>query len=339
MKRKKLIPLEAYRLRLLSSMIASGISPVEAFQSFKDKRYIPVMERFESGAPFSEVLKMTTLSKQSMHIDLISSAEQVGAVPEVLKHIAQTFEESKSRLEKLVALLIYPIIVCIISLSLLLLILLFVIPNISPIIKMSEKQVSLVTKILIYSSSSLRSSWYLYLTGATMLFISLVFFFRNHIVKAKLEQVVFKIPKIHTFVINYQCVGYCALLKLHIEYTRNLPLAFKRIAQDIPSRHFSSAFNKISKSIDSGSNLSVSLQSINMLPEIWLIYAVAGERSSAYVEMFNQLHEYYNQAFQDQIQFLMKILEPALMVGIGIVVGILAYGIMSPLYGLMNQFN
>jgi type IV pilus assembly protein PilC len=103
--------------------------------------------------------------------------------------------------------------------------------------------------------------------------------------------------------------------------------------------YFKGKFNFIANQIEAGNNLSTAIICAEDLPEIWAIYARSAEKSSTYNKMFADLCDYYKTTLSNQINFLIKVSEPVLMVAIGLLVGILAYGILSPLYGIMNQLN
>ena len=148
-----------------------------------------------------------------------------------------------------------------------------------------------------------------------------------------------KIPRLKDFYINYLCAEYVSVLYLHVEYTRNVPIAFRRVARECRSIYFKNKFNFIADHIEEGNNLSASIISAGDLPGIWAIYAKTAEKSFTYNKMFADLSDYYKTILSNQINFLIKASEPILMVVIGLLVGVLAYGILSPLYGIMNQLN
>ncbi len=336
--KEKQIKIDIQHIRLLSSMISAGISPVDSFTSLGKNTYSKIIDRFAGGANFSQALELSDLSRRSGNLDLIISAEKVGKIPHVLNHIAGLLDESKSRTASIVTIAIYPIIVMCIASVLLLLVLFFVIPNILPVIAGGTES-GLITKALVFGSHILRSHgmWVLFIH--MLLLIGVFFSLSDARVQAWLENLILKIPKIKNFYINYLCANYVSVLYLHIEYTHNLPLSFRRVAADSGSLHFKNKFNFIANQIEEGNNLSAAIISAENLPEIWVIYAKTAEKSSTYNKMFADLCGYYKTILSNQINFLIKISEPVLMVIIGLLVGILAYGILSPLYGIMNQLN
>lgn len=336
---KKYVKIPNNHFRLLASMVRSGISPAEGFRSLGQKKYQTLIDNFELGTKYSDVLKSTILGKNKQYIELIISAERSGAIPVVLEDIATIFENNSTRITQVIGILMYPIIVFIITFFLLVSVLFFVVPNIAPIISSSTSDLSIVTKVMIFLSVSLREYILVYFCLFVLGIITIIYAMKQRHVVSRVELCVLKVPYIGDLYMNLCCVNYILSLRTQIKYSNNISAILQSLADSTKSLNFKSAFSTVSLRIASGKRLSEALVGFETIPNLWSIYAKVGENSSNYMEMFDGLYLYYSQSVDSSLKLCMKILEPALMVGIGLVVGIVAFGILSPIYGLMNSFN
>ncbi len=346
MQKKPIVMLTHTNIKLFALMLRSGISPVEAFEyllnSLKKNQIEAgrvLLVEISAGLKFSRILAKTSLGKSRLYIHMLESAEVSGNIPEALEKISQNIEELLVRRGQVISVLIYPAIVLSMATLLILGLLLFIIPNIMPIIHMNSKNVSLVTQALIFCSKALRVHGLV----ISVIFIACVIcaasLVRIKSVRKISEKIAFKIPFVNSFVESYISSGYALALYQYTSMTPDLPLVFARLADGTKSIVFKKEFSRVEKSISEGFSLSHTFSTSLCIKPIWVLFAKVAEQTSSYALMFRHLYEYYRQVFEHKSKLLIKFVEPTLMIFIGVVVGVLAYGILSPLYGLMNNLK
>jgi type II secretory pathway component PulF len=326
-------------LRLFASMVRSGITPSESLRSLGAQKYRRLIDGFEQGGKYSEVLKLSALARHGQYIELVVSAERSGAVPQVLEDIALMLEHRSSRMTQIIGIIVYPIVVMGITGALLIGVLYVVIPNIAPIIMSASTDISIVTKLMVLMSESIRMYMWMYIGLFVLCGGVLTITLKHPVMRARLERAILGIPIIGELYQHVSCVQYIMSLRTHIKYSTDIRLMFKRLAEHTSSLNYKQAFAEMAERVEAGKKLSEALTGYEVIPELWSVYARVGENSSNYIDMFEGLYQYYAESVESSLKLCMKIIEPVLMVSIGIVVGIVAFGILSPIYGLMNAFN
>lgn len=343
-----LLRISSSDLKLLSTMMKFGITPIEAIISIFTKRrlvkrqkesldYIKIL--FKQGKAFSEVFANTTIGKGLLYISLISSAEGKGIVPEVLDQIAESINKNNERKNALIGILIYPAIVCIIVSLLMLALLLFIVPNILPVISMSSGNLPLATKILVYLSKTLKTKWLYLLIILVGFILSIVSLYAFRTSRILIEKLAMKTPVVQDFLSSYLSLGYTMAIYQSISATPDLESVFDNLSKTSGSLVYAKEFKRIKGRIGEGATLNSIFLESDIFPNIWAIFTKVAEQTSSYSIMFKNLHEYYKEKFDQSSKLMMRLAEPFLMIIIGLIVGTLAYGIMAPLYGIMNSLN
>lgn len=344
--KEKNIYIKSSDLKLFATMIKSGISPVEALSGISEglgkrlkKEYMYLRQRLSEGIQFSEVFRETSIGKNSLYITLLEGAEGKGTIPDVLEQIAKNIESNKVRQNQIIGVLIYPAMVVVIVTLLILALLLFIIPNILPVIAMNKENIPPVTKVLIFLSQTLKTKWLHIIFSIIFFFtISSSFLFIKWLRKY-IEKLFLVMPAIGKFTIAYLSLGYSMALYQSLSTTSDISSVFGNLANGSKSLVFTEEFKRIDKRIKEGIALNIAFSESKVFPHIWSIFTRVAEQTSSYESMFKNLHEYYEELFENASRMLMKFAEPTLMIIIGIIVGVLAYGIMAPLYGIMNSLK
>ncbi len=344
--KKKKIHISSTDLKLFATMIKAGISPVEALSGISEKHgrkrkseFHYLTEKLREGINFSEVFGDTSVGKNKLYLNLLEGAENSGSIPEVMEEIAANIESSKTRKSQILGVLIYPAIVLLMITVLVLALLLFIVPNILPVIAMNADDLPIATKVLVYLSSFLKTKWILILACAAASVCGIFGLFLIPICRYMLERIVFKIPIVKDFIYAYVSLGYSMALYQYISTSPDLANVFAHLSNGTRSRTFKKEFVRVERDIREGKALHLALGESKIVPPVWSLFTRVAEQSSSYAAMFKNLHQYYKEVFEQMSRLLMKLAEPILMITIGLIVGVLAYGIMAPLYGIMNSLK
>jgi type II secretory pathway component PulF len=213
------------------------------------------------------------------------------------------------------------------------------VPNIRDIISMPGMVLNPITRALLFLSNILIHDSPIFfgvLAGAIVVAVLLM---RSRYFRKRLEIFMIKTPVISAFTSSFLFSSYAAFIALYVRFRSDIGTVFELLAKTTKVGMLRHEFDRISDSIKGGSSLSVVLGETQIVPRIWILFASVAERSSSYADMFDHLAEYHAENLNHYSKICMKTLEPVLMICIGVLVGMLAYGILSPLYGLMSQIK
>lgn len=340
--------IDEHSLKALALSIRAGISPREALlyiagsKKGKSKRDVEALaDMFSSGIAYSDAFSRTQLGKFPLFIQIIKISESNGQIATALEKIVSHLSDAAKTRSQILGLSIYPIIILIITISFLLFALLIIVPNIKDIIRMPGVALNPLTRALLFLSDALlHRSWMIILVSIAMA-ASIIGAFRLKSLRSYLGMFVLKSPIASSFLESYLFGTYASFIALYIRFRSDIDTVFAMLAETSRIGMVKRELMRVSQSVSKGSQLSEALQSIESdrrtIPQIWILFSSVAERSSSYGEMFDHLSQYHAENLDHYSKIYMKMLEPVLMVGIGVLVGLMAYGILSPLYGLMQH--
>ncbi len=347
----KIYTIDRQSLKALAHSIRAGISPREALlyiassKKNKQKRDMEtIADMFLSGMPYSEVFSHTQLSKNPLFIQIIHISESNGQIAVALEKIVAHLSNANKARSQIIGLSVYPAIVLLMTISFSLFTLLVIVPNIKDIISMPGVSLNPLTSMMLYASDLLIHRSPLVIGTLIGLIVALIVIFRLRFFRMKFHIFILKSPAISSFMKAYLFGSYSAFIALYIRFRADIGTVFGLLANTTKLHPIKLEFIRISESVTKGMQLSDALKGGQMrragteiVPSIWTLFASVAERSSSYGDMFDHLAEHHAEALDHYSKIYMKMLEPVLMIGIGVLVGLLAYGILSPLYGLMQH--
>lgn len=344
--RPRIYRIDRQSLRALAHSIRAGISPREALLYISESKIgqaradiAAIADMFLLGMSYSEVFARTTMSRSPLFIQIIRISESNGQAAKALEMIVAHMEESSKAKSQILGLSVYPIIVFGMTMAFTLFALLIIVPNIRDIISMPGAALNPITRALLAMSNLLINKSVAVIGAAISIIVALILVARMRFFRSRIEELIFRMPGISRFATAYAFGSYAAFIALYVKFRSDIGTVFELLAQTSRIGRIRAEFARISEGVRKGEALSAILQrgSAAIVPRIWILFASVAERSSSYSEMFDHLSSYHAEHLDQQSKIYMKLLEPALMIVIGVLVGLLAYGILSPLYGLMQQ--
>lgn len=333
-------------LRALAHSIRAGISPRDALLYISESKIgqaradiAAIADMFLLGMSYSDVFDRTTVGKSPLFIQIIRISESNGQAAKALEMIVAHMEGSSRAKSQILGLSVYPIVIFAVTIAFTLFALLIIVPNIRDIISMPGAALNPITRALLAMSDLLINKSAMVIGTAIAIGATLVLAARTRFIRSRIEELIFRMPGISRFATAYAFGSYAAFIALYVKFRSDIGTVFELLAQSSGMKRVRSEFSRISEGIRKGETLSFVLQrgSAAIVPRIWVLFASVAERSTSYSEMFDHLASYHAEHLDQQSKIYMKMLEPVLMIAIGVLVGLLAYGILSPLYGLMQQ--
>ncbi len=343
----KTVSFTSEHLRTVAALLESGLSTLDTFLYIRDsffakktKSFISIIDLIHSGADFKTLFAQTNVGSTPLYIHLIESSQTNGTVPDGLRDICAHMDSIQERKRVLLQILIYPCIVSLVLLILLFSVLVFVLPQLKPIMSMSGEDIPMITKMLIYLSDILIKSPILSvvtLIGFGGVFLSLI-------LHPKLRLVLYRagtyIPFISTLLQHSMHSQIAVLVFYHLKSGSSMAGSWSSIFS-LPTltSSMSKTVRSISIDIDRGGKLSQVLQRYHSIPIIWILYTHLGETKMGYQKAFEYIAKVHEETGARYMAYIQKSIEPILMIIIGLIVGIFAYAIVLPIYGLVQTLQ
>jgi type IV pilus assembly protein PilC len=333
----------------LSFLIKAGVPLVECLSLIrtqtKSKAKIRVYDAVISDVSGGQYLS-TSLGKfkrlfGEFAVNLIRVGEHSGILSQNLSYLADELQKKHELQKKVVGALIYPIFITIATLGVTGALTAYIFPKLMPIFSSLHVTLPLSTRILIAVSDYLRV-WGLLTVLSLAVVFGLLFFIRAQFERVRCmgDRLLLRIPLAGGIAKAYNLTNFCRTLGLLLRSGITLADALAITADTTKSRVYRRAARRLAKRITAGEPLS---RGLSLLPQLYpdmLTHMVAiGEKTGSLSVTLTYLGELYESEVDDLTKTLSSSIEPVLMIVMGLLVGIIAVSVITPIYSITQQLQ
>lgn len=329
----------------LSTMLSSGIMIIDAIDSLLEdakgnqKKVLTILrEDLSQGKRIYVSFSRFPRIFNKVNINIIKAAEESGTLDTTLKQIKDNFQRESEFLDKVKSALMYPIFVLFVFVGVMLMILIVVVPKIATVFLRLRVKLPLPTRIMMFLSDILIQHTIPLLIGVAIFIALIVFLFKTQ--RKFMLNTIFSLPLISSLIVKIDLVQFtrnlAILLNSGIIITNSLELC-----EDIVLNNNVHAMIKECKTtIYSGKRLSEGLRKYRkVIPSLMLKVIEAGEKSGTLNLSLKDISEYLDYEVTGNLKSLTALLEPIMLVFVGILVGGMMLSIIAPIYGLIGQVS
>jgi len=327
--------------RQLATMLKSGVPLVTAFQiisgGIKNPRLQTVIDKIradvESGSSLYEALGQFPVQFDELYTNLIKAGESAGVLDTILDDIATHKERIESIKGKIRKALYYPAAVIAVAVIVSSILLIFVIPQFETIFQSFGADLPAFTKMVVNASKFMVNN------GLYMLLIfvgTVVAFIMTKKRSTKfahfLDRISLRMPIIGHILEQAAIARFCRTLA--ITFAAGVPLvdALNIVSGATGNRVFDQAAIRIREDVAVGHQLQLAMQQTNIFPNMVIQMAAIGEEAGSLDEMLIKVAEAYEEEVSNAVDALSSLLEPIIIVFVGIVVGTMVIAMYLPIF-------
>ena len=327
-----------------SIMISTGLTVSSTIESLIDtetdkqilKMLVNISQNLRRGESLAHSIKISKPTIKSELIEMIESAELNGKLPKVLKDMNLLLDMKTKIQQRVTNALIYPFFLFIITLLVVNIILTQVIPQFALTFQDAGANLPSITQFL-FDLSYFMTNYGVesaIVLGTSV--IGLFYLIKLDAVKNYLSDLFIKIPYLNKFIIDTNYNLFCRQMSINLLSGLQIDHALELSINSLPSISLKKCLKHIPEEIRKGSNLSKELKNVGIFPAYSLTMISAGEETGQLVDIFDRLSTQLNTQVDNSIERLSKLIEPTIIIIIGIVVSVIAFGILSPIL-TMNE--
>lgn len=327
----------------LATMLSSGIPILDAVDSLlEDARggQKKILETMRDDLIQGEHIHVT-LAKfprvfDRVTVSVIRASEEAGTLDITLKDLRGTIQKEMEFSDKVKTALIYPVFIIVVFLGVLLMILVVVIPKITTVFSRLHVILPLPTRILIFLSELVTQQTLSVLVGTLVVFFGGWVLFRRY--RGIISNLFFSLPLVRGLVGEIDITRFSR--SLHLLLASGIPIisALELTEGVVVRRKTSQVIARAREMVSSGKTLSEGLRwAKGYLPAIMIKLIEAGEKTGSLERAMQEISEYFDYQVGTTLKMLTSLLEPVLLVIVGVIVGGLMLAIISPIYGLIGQ--
>ncbi len=338
------LPLEELAIftQQLSSLLNAGLPLVQCLEALQDQTEDQVFRivirdvraEISSGNSFSDSVKKFPKTFNTLFISMVEAGEASGALAEILGKVAEYFESSVRLTKKVKSAMTYPIAVIGLAIALVNVLLIFVIPVFANMFADFGAQLPAPTQFLIDLSDFLKAN-ILYIIGGCIVFW---FIFKKIVATPKGRQVkdqaLVRAPifgnLIHKITLSRFCRTYATLVRSGVPILRTLEI----VSAASNKVQIEGACVEIAKHVSQGGQVSEVLAANSFFPPMMKHMVKAGESTGNVDGMMNKIADFYDAEAEATVAALTSLIEPMLIVFLGVVVGGIVMAMFLPIFQL-----
>ena len=296
-----------------------------------------LLEDMEGGKLMSQALAAHPAVFDVVIVNLVKAGEQTGLMREVFENLGASLKRQDELAAQTKRLLIYPTLVLSMVGIIILLLLLFLVPQIAELIKNMGIALPLQTRILLWLSETLRNWWPLFLILPVAIGSALVFALRtSERARFIADDVKLRLPVIGPILHKISLARFTNFFALMYRSGITI-LDALRAGEDIAAnRVIADAIRRAGARIGNGEGLTESFQSLSVFPPLVIRMLRVGETTGALDDALENVSYFYTREVSDSVEKSLKILEPALTVLLGLVMAVIVGSVLLPMYDVLG---
>ena len=333
--------------RQLSIMFKAGIPLAEALMvmgrqtqnpDFREK-IIKISEKVEGGTSFSQSLQFYPKEFTSFYVNIVKSGEVGGKLSDSLNYLADHLEREYNLQTKIQGALVYPAFVLLLFFIVAVVMGILVLPGLISIVESAGQEISLITKIVIAFSNFFEKSGWIVILAIIGLGIFFYRYFKTPEGKKIFDKYSLNIPGLGTLLKKIYLTRFAENLTTLIAAGLPITKALEITGDVVGNEVYKSIILKTMDDVRKGEPISSVLERYpETISPFFVQMTLVGEKSGQLDNILLYVVDFYQREVDSSVESFMKLLEPILIIFLGIVVGGLAVSLLLPLYQTIGTF-
>jgi type II secretory pathway component PulF len=333
--------------RYMGIMLSTGLSLTEGIEVLRNETKNPVLKQIledmlyglEQGQQLSNIFERYPGVFENYFLTLVRAGEVSGKLAEVFIHLETELRAEYSLKSKVKGALMYPIIIFIAMIGIGILMFFFVLPQIGKVFLSLNLPLAAPTRILFQVSITFSSQVIPIIVLTLLMLVGGFFALRIQTVRDHLIGVLTLIPVVRKLIIKIDIARFCrifsTLMRSAVPITEALEISLSLMSW----KQFRNLNIIIPKEIRKGRSLASALKDQNVFPSLVIQMIAAGEKTATIDTTLADLATFYEGEVEEEVKGLTQIIEPVMMLMVGVTVGAMILSIIAPIYSVVGSFQ
>ena len=327
--------------RQLATLIEAGMTLDRSLQVLIDltaaEHLVRVLsdlqDRVRGGATFSSALEAQEGQFPRLYINMVKAGEAGGALDQVLDRLADYLERTAELRQTVVSALIYPSILLFVAGMSVILLLVFVVPQFTVLFEDMGAALPLPTRIVVATGDLFRNYWWAMLCVMALIAVALERWLQDEAVRSRLDARVLRLPLFGDLIWKMETARLAHTLSTLLKNGLPLLSALTLAKEVVSNRQVSGRLDEAGEELKHGRGLAGPLARLQALPDLALQMIRVGEESGALDAMLAKVATIYDRETRNSVQSMLSLLEPVLIIGLGVVVAGIIISILMAILG------
>jgi len=328
----------------LAVMVRAGISLQSSLESIaeqnKNQKFkqtiTDLKNRIEAGQSFSQALAEHPEVFSELYINMVAAAEISGSLSGMMEKLAEYLGAEAETRSQVRGACVYPVIIAVMAVSVTIFLLCWVLPKFTAIFAGKERLLPTPTKVLMASSSFLRGYWYFIVPAVGALLWAFWYYIGTKDGRLWWDKTKLRLPLIKTL-----CRSLYITRSLHtmgVLTRAGVPIlnTISITAQIAGNALYKAMWMSVYEEVRQGKKIASSLNQYNLMPDNVTQMIRSGEDSGTMSDVLRDISEYYAKELKNTIKMVTSMIEPIMIVAMGVLVGFIAMSIILPIFKMSS---
>ena len=333
----------AFCCRQLSAMLTSGLTLVKAIdilvkeQENEKARAIwqDIYENVQKGESFSSTLEMHSGSFPEFLISMVNAGESSGSLDVIMQRMSDHYAKENKLKNTIKGAMVYPIILAVLCVVIVMFLFIVIMPTFIGMYDDPSKMPAL-TKIMAAISDFLRHRWYAVLILVLGGFFGFKYLMKVPSFRLKIDRLLIKGPMWGPLVTKIYTGRFARTLSSL--YSSGIPMVecLQKSSAILANRYIDERFIDVIDEVKQGETLSSAITRTEIFEPMFCSVIYVGEESGALDSILEKTSDYYEEESDSAVQRLVSLIEPVLLIFMGVIIGMVVIGIYPALYGSLE---
>ena len=299
-----------------------------------------MIEDMEGGKVLSQCMAAHPETFDKVFVSLVGAGEQTGRLPEVFQNLAESLKWQDELASQTRKLMIYPAMVMLVVAGVVLFLLVYLVPQVTQLLKTMGIALPIQTRMLI-GASNLVLDWWPLLFGIPVVaaIFALVFATKNARLLYLWDRAKLKLPIVGAILQKIILARFATFFALMYESGITVLDAIRTSEDIVGNRVIADGLQRVGQQVSAGASLSECFHNLGIFPPLVIRMMRVGENTGALDVALRNVNYFYTRDVRESVDKALKLLEPMITLGLGLVLALIMWSVLSPVYDVLGKIK
>ncbi len=331
--------------RQLASMTSAGLSLVRALHILQEQQenkkakavLLDIYEEVQKGKSFSDVLATKPGVFPDMFVSMVAAGEASGTLDQILNRVSDHFANANKTANKVKSAMIYPIVLLVLIIAVVIIMFTTILPQFGSM--MNPEDMNALSAAMMAISDSLINYWYVYIIVVAAIVAAFWVLTRIPAAKLKMDELLLKIPKVGKLMSTIYTGRFARNMANLYGAGLQLVDCIEKSVAVLSNTYVKKRFAEAIDNIKLGESMSKAIEKTEIFEGMFTSIIFVGEESGTLDTILNKAADYYDEEADSAISKLVGLMEPLMIIIMGVVIGLVLAALFPMLYGGMTEVS
>lgn len=336
----------AFNCRQLSAMLTSGLTLVKALDILAREQpseaakavWQDIYENVQKGESFSAALEMHSGTFPQFLISMVNAGESSGSLDVIMQRMSDHYAKENKMNNTVKSAMMYPMILLILSIVIVIGMFTFIMPTFVDMFE-DPSTMPTLTKAMLAISDFMKKRWYILIGIVVVLVFVIRYLLKIPSFRLKFDKMLIKGPGFGKLIVTIYTARFARTMSSL--YSSGIPMVecLERASSILGNSYIDEKFEKVIDEVKQGAALSSAIQRTEIFDSMFCSIIYVGEESGALDDILTKTSDYYEEESDSAVQRLVAMLEPLMIIVLGIMVGLIVASVLPALYSSFDNIQ